>query len=458
MVPPMSFVVWILALVACPEGGGPGHVDTGSGGLVLSHLEVADTPGNPLACRLSWTTNLPADSAVEYGSPTHGRFRRSEPGEHTEHEVLVIGLRAGQAYSLEAHSTTADGAVWSTPVTCTARDLPDHVAVPEIEVHDPNLARDGWTLFDNYRYEVGAPCTAVMVDMEGYPVWVHAMTSGDDIGAMDTRLSDAGTVLLGASVPTGQKPREVDLAGEVLWEGPEQPGFSSTGFMHHTMELLADDTMLTLEKHFVDGTRGDRIVVRDRDGAETWSWDTFDHLEVQWVEDWTHANSVAIDGDDVYLSLRNLSEIVKFSRATQEVEWRFGPEAPITLDGDAFEQQHAIEVLAEDHLLVFDNGPDRRWSRAVEFVVDADASEARILWQYPPAADLDFYAGYWGDANRLDNGNTLMAVGAARFNRMVEVTSSGEVAWQAQWPESGDLIVGFYRAQRLDPPGIEVLE
>jgi hypothetical protein len=263
---------------------------------------------------------------------------------------------------------------------------------------------------------------------------------------------------MGASVPTGYRPVELDLAGNVVWEGPKQPGFNSDDFMHHHMEVLSDDTLLTLVKKFVDGTRGDRIVIMDRNGMETWSWDAFDHLEVDWVEDWTHCNSVTTWGDDIYLSIRNLSEIVKLSRSTGQVAYRLSVDGGFSMDGGWFEEQHAPHVLAEDHLLLYDNGTDRRNTRVIEVQVNPAEKTAEVVWEWPTDPDDSWYTGYWGDVDRLDNGNTLITAGASQVNRMTEVTSDGTIVWQAQWPTEGDLVVGFYRAERIDLPGLTIID
>ncbi len=445
-----------LQILACTGEAGP--IDTGSGGLVLSGLEVAPIEESPLAAWVRWETNEPTDSHVQFRTTGTPLFEVGHEGQTTHHEVLVYGMRAGFPYDLTAISKTLDGdQVTSTPTVFTAGPLPPHVPRPEVQVHDPDLARAGHTLFDNYRYAVEAPNTAVIIDMEGFPVWVYTFDAGrDDIGAMDVRLTPSGTVLMGPSVPSGDRPREVDFAGRTLWEGREQPGFSTDDFMHHHMEVLPDDTLLTLVKKFVDGTRGDRIVIYDRDGSEVWSWDLFDNLTPVWVEEWTHCNSVTAWGDDLYLSNRVASEVIKLSRSTGEIAYRLGPEGDIWLE-DPTEEQHAPDLIDDDHFLLYDNGTARRSTRVIEVVVDPDAGTAEILWEWPTRSEDAWYTGYWGDADRLDNGNTLIAAGASQVNRMTEVTADGTIAWQAQWPTEGDLIVGFYRAERIDLPGVRVV-
>lgn len=66
-------------------------------------------------------------------------------------------------------------------------------------------------------------------------------------------------------------------------------------------------------------------------------------------------------------------------------------------------------------------------------------------------------APFWGDADRLENGNVLVTAGTrgpGRETRLFEVTREGDVVWEFAWPAD----IGSYRAQRFAPPGIEFLD
>ena len=100
-------------------------------------------------------------------------------------------------------------------------------------------------------------------------------------------------------------------------------------------------------------------------------------------------NAVSIDPTDnnLLVSLRTTSEIVKINRQTGEVMWRLGGKAnQFTFVGEHEENapyytvgQHDIHRLANGNLLYFDNGnisgggitpSDRTYSRAVEYQLD----------------------------------------------------------------------------------------
>jgi hypothetical protein len=63
----------------------------------------------------------------------------------------------------------------------------------------------------------------------------------------------------------------------------------------------------------------------------------------------------------------------------------------------------------------------------------------------------DWYSAFWGDADRLPNGNVLIT-GAIRTategSRVFEVTPTGQIVWEITLPPNN----GSYRAERLSPP------
>ena len=78
------------------------------------------------------------------------------------------------------------------------------------------------------------------------------------------------------------------------------------------------------------------------------------------------------------------------------------------------------------HILVFDNGRSRGWSR----VVEVDPETKKIVWQYRAK---DFFSRLRGGAQRLPNGNTLVTESVK--GRVFEVTPDGEIVWDFSNPE-----------------------
>jgi hypothetical protein len=100
--------------------------------------------------------------------------------------------------------------------------------------------------------------------------------------------------------------------------------------------------------------------------------------------------------------------------------------------------------------------------------LEIDPKTLKIIWQYTPveagfvkmADNYKFYSGYISSAQRLPNGNTLIAEGSD--GRMFEVTADHEIVWEYVSPffALGENTNYLYRAYRypyewipqIDPP------
>lgn len=178
----------------------------------------------------------------------------------------------------------------------------------------------------------------------------------------------------------------------------------------------------------------------------------------QW--DWSHCNTIEEDpeGRYLYLSARNLNSIFKIERKTGLILWRLGEDGDFKISGeDQFYNQHSPELQPNGNLLVFDNGGGRpakyggNYSRAVELEIEEDKMEAKAVWCW--GRELCLFTPIWGDADRLENGNTLITFGTRthpKTSRLIEITREKEVVWDIELKPSG---WGMYRAERLKIAG-----
>ncbi|MFL5500646.1 MAG: aryl-sulfate sulfotransferase, partial [Gemmatimonadaceae bacterium] len=104
-------------------------------------------------------------------------------------------------------------------------------------------------------------------------------------------------------------------------------------------------------------------------------------------------------------------------------------------------------VLPNRDLLFIDNGAHHSppESRAVEYRLNLTTHIATLVWQYRHSPAL--FSPFAGSAQRLGNGNTLVAFGAAAV--IAEVTRDGTVVWETQMNNGGVKVPYFYRAIRL---------
>lgn len=215
------------------------------------------------------------------------------------------------------------------------------------------------------------------------------------------------------------------------------------------MPVVASDDQLT----FLSASReivkqislaelvGDRIVVAQYLKQYLWIANPL-HLRVALsaarkntyeVFDLFHANTVEIidrDIDDVFrqgnvlFCVRNLSLLGVVDPVTEELMWTWGP--------GELDWPHHATLLDNGHILVFDNGTHRGFSRVVEM----DPATSEIVWEYQADPPPEFFSVSRGGNQRLPNGNTLIT--DSDKGRAIEVTKDGKIVWEFYNPERGN--------------------
>ena len=124
--------------------------------------------------------------------------------------------------------------------------------------------------------------------------------------------------------------------------------------------------------------------------------------------DWAHNNTCQVIGENcagandsrfrpgnIFFSYRTLDIIGVIDRDSGEIVWAWGPGV---IDG-----QHKPHMLPNGHILIFDNGTRRAYSRVVEL----DPLSEEIVWQYIGEPKESFFSPSISGAQRLPNDNTL---------------------------------------------------
>ena len=139
-----------------------------------------------------------------------------------------------------------------------------------------------------------------------------------------------------------------------------------------------------------------------------------------------HANSIEFTQRNIpgvapkgslLLSFRATSRIVILDPETAIVRWR----SNVDLDG-----QHDATQLSNGHVMAFDNGIRRGWSRVVEI----DVVSGEIVWSFQQAG---FFSRLRGGAQALPNGNVLIT--ESDKGHALEVTRGGETVWEYWNPD-----------------------
>ncbi len=433
----------------------------------MGDVEVVADPGNALRAVVRWSTGAQATSRVEFGLAGELQYALYDDAAAADHEVVLYGLRPSSSYTLVAVSTGEDGAeLRSDPLTWQTDALPFHGPTFELTALDDALVQPGWTLTSAVVDGILSPTIALAVDLEGEVVWYHEMGAQPAFVDVDVTLTAAGNVLIGGDLGPEVAPVEVSFAGDVAWTGPPQPDeYLAPGTSHHTFRELPNGDHLTLVFDERGGVVTDVVEQRSRDGEVVWSWDASDHVPDA-AEEHIHGNMVLVDlEEDVawFNSLIN-GALYKLDRADGSLLWALGEEGDFTFVGEHdvpwFTHTHAPELQPDGTVLLYDNGmyPERPWSRAIQYALDEEAMTASVVWEYPgELADDTWFASFWGDADRLDNGNTLITAGTVldfdTQSTLFEVTEDGAKAWQLYVSSmtEGEL-AGCYGAERIPVP------
>lgn len=311
---------------------------------------------------------------------------------------------------------------------------------------DRSRTCDGVNLIVN-----GRLCTASLVTMAGETVHAWAAT---ECGRWDNAiLLPDGDLLVVGRDPHGESyeaKRDALYLMRLGWDGEQR--WKTRAPVHHDVEVLPSGELLalTLGRRVIrkvsrqHPTSEEALTLFSAEGVELESRSLWalcnsapERFELQPIAPRMRGGSVEIDlfhsnslewvaehpvlGEGVVLvSIRHQDAVAAFDWETSELVWSFGRG---TLSGP-----HDATVLEDGHLLVFDNGLARGWSRVLEVDPGTDA----VVWEYRAQRPESFFTRSHGSNQRLACGNTL--IGNSAHGRVFEVTPEGEVVWDYQDP------------------------
>ena len=200
----------------------------------------------------------------------------------------------------------------------------------------------------------------------------------------------------------------------------------------------------------------------DRDLNPIWEWHSNSCVEqlieefgVEFPyehEDWTRSNTVESLPDtplgrrdprfregNVIFSFRNLDLIGVVDYQTGKIAWGWGR--------GELDRQHMPTMLPDGKILIFDNGPHRKWSRIIEL----DPETKQITWEYrmPDYA----FAGALSGQEQLPNGNLLICCAPGV---LLEINRQGEILWEYHNCAKGqNEATAVYRACWYPPEQVE---
>ena len=265
--------------------------------------------------------------------------------------------------------------------------------------------------------------------------------------------------------------------------------FNASG--HHGVEYnVINNTFLTLNRYVrtVGGNNilYDKIVEFDANGTTLWSWDAYDHIPLsqacdfndtcdyfgQTVIDFTHANYVQWDYNNsiVYLNTRHTNTFYKINMTTGNIVWSCGEFGNFTLLDEQgnpvnslWYHSHASRMVEPNVFVMYDNdfhnvtNPNNCHSRMIEVTVNEQNMTAWVSWSWQ--APKQYWSPYWGEHDRLPNGNHIGVFGTQihQFTEnkpwvgndtgavLIEVNQTGNIVRTYTFPPGW----GIYRIEEI---------
>ncbi len=238
---------------------------------------------------------------------------------------------------------------------------------------------------------------------------------------------------------------ELDWNSNLVWKAKLRA--------HHDFAKTKDGHTIVVSRRDIDDPwkpgkkiAMDELVEFDEKGNVVWRWEYEDHIEEieQFVhqplppdpsfKDWPHINTCEVlpnnptakkdsrfKAGNLLLCGRHANTIFIVEKKTGKVVWAWGP--------GELEGPHMPTMLKNGHILIYDNGRHlNKNARGYTRIVELDPLTRKIVWEYTGKPKESFYSPSRGSANRLKNGNTLIA--ESDKGHLIEVTPEGKIVWE----------------------------
>ncbi len=318
--------------------------------------------------------------------------------------------------------------------------LPANLPEPALVAYDDAQADPAEFLLVSLNLGHGADLSegwALILDRQGRIVWYRAPVG--NYSMLYPRVARSGNHLLFDTDTfwSGSNEvstiRRVTIADEVL-ETIEVP------HLHHGWDERNDGTIIW--GYSVSGFNHEETWAIDPEGNSWMIWDS---------DTWDVPGSVASNttnweesSDTVLVMFWTNSSAVELDFATGKIlrqfgnvpeAWSFDPEDSRFYFSHGINYTDAHTLMVSTHLLPGFPDPDNEY-RVREYALDDDTQTLVQIWSYGEGTDL--LAPTWGEAYRLDNGNTVLNTGSDPLIR--EVTTDGETVWEVSW--GGNRVLG----------------
>lgn len=466
-------------MLSCNSG--PGKLEEVLKGTM--NIKVNPYEKVPLGGLLTFRTNEPCKVEIEVTgrSPFSKEFSAFE----TNHSIPVLGLYADTINTVSVKLTTEADKEYIGNVQLKTEALPYFFPTVEIEKIDRTQMEPGLHLIEMLIANNGKFLSyTIMFDDNGDIRWFMDMSSPGQITYSGLRMKNGNWLYLSW----------IDL-----WELSDLGQVIKNDKMwlyagnHHISELddgkilmggSKKDAKVIRKDGYETITRYDYMVEWDRKANKgTKEWDLAQVLDINRAVypadysldtriDWFHINSItqSLKDNSILASGRNQG-VVKVDH-DNNLKWIFAPHKGWGKSGrtgegfntsdylltavnsenepfpddvqsgilgtDEFEWstgQHALSILDNGNLLLFDNGLSRNlkgkptYSRAVEYKIDEENMTVQQVWQYGKSRGLSMFSPITSDVdvlpstqNRLITVGNIRASGELPHSKIIEIT------------------------------------
>jgi len=407
---------------------------------------------------VTWRTTTPTIGYVSFGpTPSVEQSAPLETVSTVDHSRTLLGLAPDTTYYYRVLTWDIANVTAGASDVKSFHTAPLPAGAPALTAQSIEVMDEDGSLEDPIEAYVivpfvGAASTTIgIVDPLGALIWYHAETRGRRVTR--ARLTSDRTAILYSAI-SDDTPADSEIVRVAL------DGSGSTAItvpdLGADFAVRSDGSLAALIPDVRDmggGTViGDRIVEIDASGAQNEVFSTFKCFDPATSPgdgaggSWTGANALQVEGSNVYyLSLRNLSTIVKVNRGTGECEWILGDDAEGTLDFEAgstpFSHPGSFSANA-DALIVLDADGGSSGSRMVSYELDLEAKTATELQAYVAIPRVD--VAEQGEATGVTSDD--VRINWANGSRMDVVDPRGQLKWTLE-VTSGEHL-GFHTSFR----------
>jgi hypothetical protein len=382
---------------------------------------------------VSWEQGAEATVWVEY-QVDEGEWLTSPPRTVSPGPVsqLLLGLPYEHSVTFRVANDFGDGPLYSEEHDDNTHLYPDNLPRPDLVEGDPSQ----WDSGASYVFlsmEGGQDDTfTFIIDRRGRTVWARQNTPYTV--SLHPRVSADGTQLLIDentywAVFDGGKGSAIlrmHIDGTLVEE-------IATPGLHHPFTELPDGSIAWSASE----GNNERVYLRSPDGDVEALFSCGEFLRDNGFGGYCGSNTLWYDPqtDHFLYSLYSAETVVEFDRQTGDVvrhfghidnAWAFSPA------DTAFWWQHGAYFTDAGTLLVSSKDRDNGSETVIrEYALNEAEQTLEEVWSFGEGEDI--YGDVMGEAHRLPGGNTLHNYGSA--TRLREVTPSGEVIWDVNWPQ-----------------------